>query len=245
MRGRNRDKTVPILYVLVALVALGTVIANIPQGPNTLVEVNSQRRTTVPSFAVDALAGNVTLLNITADSITRYWAGYYGNITGNIILANANNQSLYRWEVADPRGEIYASRNETINWFNTIECMDGTDILNEETFLGMNSVDDYDTVAKTFNRTDHPQIWVGGLNITGCPTTSVNDTGHGSIFYQALLKANDSNSVIYTAILEFPRTTGFDGSPYDFQMLVGEPGSGNETYPYGTTTRYYFYVAIE
>jgi hypothetical protein len=244
VKGHHKETRVPWLYGLVALLVLGSVFA-VPQGPSTLEEINSQRRTTVPSFAVEALAGNVTLLTITADSITRYWAGYYGNITGNIVLANAENQSLYRWEVADPRGEIYASRNAAIQWVGTIECMDATDILNEEVVLGMDSVNDYDTVAKTFSRTDHPQFFVGGLNITNCFSTSVNDTGVGSIFHQALLKSNDTDDTIYTAILEFPRTEGFDGGLWDFQMLVGEPGSGAETYPYGTTTTYYFYVEIE
>jgi hypothetical protein len=244
VKGHQKDRGLSVLYGLIALIVLGSVFA-IPQGPSTLVEENSQRRSTVPSFAVEALAGNVTLLTITADSITRYWQGYYGNITGNIVLANADNQSLYRWEVADPRGEIYASRNAAVNWVNTIQCMNPTDILNEETFLGMDSVNDYDTVAKTFNRTDHPQFWVGGLSITNCFSTSVNDTGHGSLFHQALIKSNDTSDTIYAAILEFPRTTGFDGGLWDFQMLVGEPGSGAQSYPYGTTTTYYFYVEIE
>ena len=244
MKGHQKERRVSILYGLVALIIIGSVFA-VPQGPTTLDIVSSERRATIPSFAVEALAGNVTLLTITADSITRYWAGYYGNITGNIVLANAENQSLYRWEVADPRGEIYASRNAAINWINTIECMDPTDILNEETFLGMDSVNDYDTVDRTFNRTDHPQFYVGGTSITGCPSTSVNDTGLGSIFHQALIKSNDTDDTIYTAILEFPRTTGFDGGNWDFQMLVGEPGSGAQAYPYGTTTTYYFYVEIE
>lgn len=228
------------------MLVLAGIVSAIPTGPNSVTRGTDQRRATQPSVAVDALAGNVSELTIYGQTITRYWQGFYGNISGTIVLANAQNQTLYEWNVADPQGEVYASRNATINWVNSIQCMTQTDISAEETFLGQNVTADEDSVNRTFNATNHPQFYVGSTNIAAnsCYSTSVNNTGNGNIFYEVLLKTNSTNDTIYTSIID-QNTVGFDQKVHDFQMLVGDPGAGAETYPSGTVTTYYFYVELQ
>jgi len=224
-----------------------------PTAPDTISKKSDQRVSTTPAYTVQALAGNVTLMNIDARTITRFWQGYYGNVTGTIVLGDADNFTMYQWAMASPQGEIYAIHNTTatINWTN-LGCIVNETLVQEEIWLGTNqSGADEDDINYTFDRYDHPSFYVGPLRFQNCRSTSVNSTGDSTIFWETLLMDNGTNVstvtddvVIYTGIIS-QDTTGFDARTHDFQLLVAEPGSGAESWPYGTITNYYFYVELE
>ena len=234
MKSKGFGRHLAVVLLVAAIVAVVYVTAE-PTGPNDIVEGPSERRATLDAFALDAEAGNVTELTIDALSITNYWQGYYGNISGSIVLANANNDTFYNWTIATPQGQIYAARNGTISWTG-VDCMGQTDIDAEDIFLGSENASD--SVNNTFALTTHPAFSVGATPITTntCRSTSVQGDGSGTEFYQVLLKES-ANTTLYTALID-AATLGFDGGTYDFQMLVGEDGSTT-----GTTT-YYFYVEL-
>jgi hypothetical protein len=223
------------VLILVAAIAAVVYVTAEPTGPNDIVVENSSRMDSQAAFELEAEAGEVTELTIDALSITSYWQGYYGNISGNIVLANANNDALYNWSVATPTGQIYASRNGTIEWTG-VACMDQADIDAEDAELG--STGKTDSVSNTFASQTHPAFNVGAtaIPLDTCRSTSVQGDGSGSVFYQVLLKEATSET-IYTALIDAEQV-GFDGGTYDFQMLVGEDGGTA-----GTTT-YYFYVEL-
>jgi len=212
--------------------------------------LGTSRSSGVAAGQVDAQAGNVTELNIVGSSVTRYWQGYYGNISGSIILGTSSGFNLYEWAEASPRGEIYASRNDTgISWPD-VGCANDSQVANEDGFIGADSILTVDSVNNTFNYTTHPAFTIGGRDVSGCRSVSVNGTGTGNIFWETLLVDNGTSIeahddiIIYTGLIDQDQI-GFDGSSYDFQMLVGEPGNGSEEFPNGNPTTYYFYVEIE
>lgn len=225
----------------------------IPTAPDTISKISDQRISPTPPFNTQALAGNVTLMNIDARSITRFWQGYYGNITGTIVLGDADNFTMYQWAMASPHGEIYATHNTTatINWSN-LGCIVNETLVQEELWLGTNQTGaDVDDVNYTFDRYDHPSFYTGPLSFRNCRTTSVNGTGNGIMFWEVLLQDNGTDPavttddvVIYTSLIDQDRM-GFDARTHDFQLLVGEPGAGTQSWPYGTITNYYFYVELE
>lgn len=239
-----------LLVIALAMTLLSAVIVNaLPSGATNLIvgpkerKNDSQQGTPVP---YGALAGNVTALDITGSSVTKFWQGYYGNVSGTIQLADSNNNSLYNWAAASPNGEIYAARIANINWVNNIDCANRTLIADEDNvFLGVNVTSDPDSTNATFNRKGHPSFFVGGnpLAFTNCNSTSVATDGSGVVFWEALLQANSSATLIYTAII-MQDTAGFNGINHDFQMLVSEKGNGAQEYPSGTATTYYFFVEL-
>src|SRR3989339_761148 len=100
-----------LLAALCAILLLGAgIAAATPIGPSSLQVLNSSSRTLPPTSnsSIDARGGNVTQVNIDALSITKTWQGYYGNITGNIHLDDAANQSFYIWGNGTLTGEVYA-----------------------------------------------------------------------------------------------------------------------------------------
>jgi hypothetical protein len=228
-----------------------------PEGPTTLDVINSSRRSAAPAGTVAAYAGNVTQLSITADAVTQTWQAYYGNVTGTITLDDASNNTVYDWALADPEGEIYASEAVVDFTYENIFCYDFnmTDVgqsefntLSEyEALLGLSS-DDSDGIDETFTEgLGYDSFYVGSRFIDNssvvCPTTQMydeNEQKNQSKFQEVLLYDNTSNKLVYTAILE-QDALGFDGSAWDFEMIVGENGHSGDT---GTTT-YYFYVELE
>ncbi len=239
----NRQTNIVLTLLVGALLLVQLVAAN-PGAPTNLEEGPSTRRdlSALPTQTVDAQAGNVTQVNITAIAITNGWQGYYGNVTGTIVLQDGNNQTFYNWSVATMTGEVYATRAAAITW-SGVACTADGNISTEETALGM-SASDADSVSNTFsNMSSHPQFYVGNVDISAdsCwATNAFDDTGAQTTkFFQVLLSdAAGTGNIIYTTLMNGTQT-GFNGQGWDFQLLVGEDGHGNDA-----ITQYYFWVEL-
>ncbi len=244
MKIRALDFVVLALTMLLLAVAI---VQAAPNGASSITQGKTERyNDSQAAIAIPAMAGNVTALDITGTSITRYWQGYFGNLTGTIVLADATSSILYQWALADPQGEVYASRQQIINWTQNIACANASVLQSEDVFIGSNLTLDGDTVNKTFSRTDHPAFLIGGNQapITGCRSTSVNRTGTGNGYYEVLLQDNTTSNLIYAAIVQPGNWSGFDNGTHDFQMMVADNGTAGEEYPFGTATTYYFFVEL-
>jgi len=181
---------------------------------------------------------------------TQTWQGFYGNITGEIVLSNNANAIMYDWSLIVPRGKIYASTNTSINWAQgNIDCYNFT--ITDTDYLTITQLensfdiplDAADSIQNTFNQFTHPTIYPASSTIpeNTCHSTQLYQNEiPGTEFPELLLYADDSNSVIFTSIIP-GRTTGFDGSLMDFQLLVPANGRLGQTTP----TTYYLYVELE
>jgi hypothetical protein len=194
---------------------------------------------TLDSQQVNALAGNVTQLSIDALAITQSWQGYYGNVSGTLGLWNSDNDTFYNWSMASAAGEVYASTASSVTWAS-IGCAQDTDVATEETALGQVAAD-ADSVSNTFlNATAHPEINVSTVTIPSGECFAANpfdNTGSQTTKFYNILLQQGANTV-YTTILGGGQT-GFDGSTWDFELLVGEDGHGNSA-----VTPYYFFVEL-
>jgi len=224
-----------------------------PEPPDTLTVISNERRPDEGSSRiVQAQAGNVSAMQIDDIRTTRYWQGYYGNVTGTITLDDALNNTLYSWDLSQPEGEVYASNGSSVTWTD-VSCLnwsspvpDPWNITQLESSFHINE-SDLDGFDETFNKTysDATGFKVGGItinNLDNCHMlyTYVDDNMQSTSFQEVLL--TDNVSLIFTALLE-DSVDGFKtgADPNDFQMLVAEDGSpGEET----TTTSYYFYVEL-
>ena len=249
---------VTLRKVWLALIVLGVVSAiafAAPLGPDTVSVDKSER---MPGnnggVGVDAQAGNVTQLSITASKITNFWQGYYGNISGTITLDDGNNYTLYDWNLPSPSGEIYAANSSVSSWsapvcinlssqrpgFNctfsddapNAECLNSTEI---ENYFGM-AVGSSDGVNETFDTLVN--ITVGSTALTQCAGTNlyVNNTNQSQFWKEALISINNTETIIFSSILE-NNYWGFNNKTWDFQMIVGEKNTTG-------TSNYYFYVEL-
>jgi hypothetical protein len=120
-------KSVKIIAILIGMCAFLTAVAfaatTQPVGPQQIVWEGSSRfnESNWPPLSINAMAGNLTQLSITALSQTRTWQGYYGDISATITLDDAQNFTMYDWYDAEPQGEIYAATATVPDW-STIHC---------------------------------------------------------------------------------------------------------------------------
>jgi hypothetical protein len=232
-----------LLVLVIGLLSLCTVlVAAAPYGANSVTWQGSSgfNASGISPSTTNAQAGNVTQLQINGTAVTSSWQGFYGNVTGTLILGDASGNKFYEWgNMSSPSGEVYASRSNSVTWAS-IDCADAAAVSTEETYLGQTAVDP-DSVTNTFSSTAHPWFLVGATNATGCYSTKAyNSTGaQGAGFWQVLL--SDTTNTVYTTVLDANPELGFNNKPWDFQLLVGENGKvGNEG-----TTPYYFYVELQ
>ena len=230
-------------FFVLVVAALSVPVRADPSPPTSLSVLSSGGRQlpAISTSNVSAQGGNVTNVNIDALTITKSWQGYYGNVTGNIHLDDANNNSFYIWGNASSlAGEIYASRNNTIDW-GTINCTTGAERSAEDGYLGL-SWSDGDSATNTFNGTIHPGFLVGsqdiGNNTCYSTTLFVNGTSQNDSFHQILL-SDSSGSLVYSTIME-DNQYAYNGQTADFQLLVGENEHPSALGP----TTYYFFVEI-
>jgi hypothetical protein len=200
--GDKMRKYNTILLLIVLLFSTVIVLAEGPVGPESV--TNSSERfesTTWNPYNISAIAGNITSLNIHSWTLTRTWAGFYGNISGTIVLSDANNNTMYDWNDASPNGRVYASRDSAVTW-SAIACANKTSILDgtEAEFSGTNITDEkngkypMDSPNATFVSSASPGVsmyanystfWVGPVQINGtgiageCLSTVMhNSTGY-------------------------------------------------------------------
>ena len=245
-----------VLYIILLAMLIFPAYAQTtePEGPTTITVEQTSRRTPAGASTVQALAGNVTQISIVGNTVTQTWQAYYGNVSGTLTLDNADNDTIYDWSLADPEGEIYASEATVDFTHGNIFCydFDATDVGNSdfntlaeyEALLGLEP-DDADGINETFTEgTNYDSFYVGSYLIDAtCPTTQMYDQNgqqDADKFQEVLLYDNASDKLVYTAIIEQDQL-GFDGSAWDFEMIVGENGHDGDT----TTTTYYFYVELE
>jgi hypothetical protein len=180
--------------------------------------------------------------------ITAHWQGYYGNVSGEITLDDGDSNTLFSWALANPTGEIFAvNTSATVNWAN-ITCVNFTNATSASVKINQTTLDsqfgvmasEVDGFNDTFTKMFAGSIDVGGTIIDStdnCPLTYlfVNNQSQ-TTDYQEVLLFDNLSALVFATILEPKGTQGFDGSPWDFEMLVAQKDSVIGTY--------YFYVEL-
>lgn len=250
-----------ILFGLMAFAQFAFVAAH-PSGADVQSVVNSSSMTAANADSNEAIAGNVTELILYGKSNTQAWTGYYGNVSGVIQLGDGSDNIMYNWTLANPRGEVYASTNSSVEW-TYLQCFnftaDGTHGVDTAqagatSLHGLNlstlearyniNISDIDGVNETFGTSNqHRQFYTAGLSFGAgeCKSASTyNSTKVLGDFQEALMYEPTTTSVVFASLLEQDKP-GFDARAHDFQMLVLEDGHMEDT----LTTSYYFFVELQ
>jgi hypothetical protein len=231
-----------IVLLLFMMFTIVNTISAAPSGP-VITFNNTQNVTPEPATQITTAGGSFTTLVLNATTQTPRWKAYVGNVTGTLVLDDANYRSIFDWSLSSVTGEIYATRSSTTIDWSSIACADRTAISSEDTTLNM-SVENADTINKTFVNTIHKQFYVGAKLIQNstCPAiaTYINDTAQTpseDASFQEIVLKDTSNAIIFTTLIT-QNTTGFDTNNYDFQMILPE-----DEYK-ATPSTYYLYVEL-
>ncbi|MEM2916440.1 MAG: hypothetical protein QXT19_03740, partial [Candidatus Woesearchaeota archaeon] len=106
------------LLLFIAMVSSATVLA-LPEGLDNITIWASETRTPKTGTPITAQGGNITWLNVSVRSQTIAWQGFVGNLSNSgLVLDDASGDRFYAWNLTNISGEIYASRNASIYWYN-------------------------------------------------------------------------------------------------------------------------------
>ncbi len=241
----NYKKKVWLVAALVLfLMSVGFMrVTALPQGPSVNYVTNYSKDSTTPTVRTVDQGGTITSLRLNLSQQNLGWKAYVGNVTGKLTLADANNNSIYDWQLSSFTGEIYTSRNNSISWPN-INCSNSTTIIAEDVYLNKNS-SSLNSMNITFSNSNrvHRGFNVGATAIANstCRAIALNNGTIQSLtensLFQEMLLQDTSSKLVYTTLIESAKT-GFNSEKYDFQMIVSEDESASSPTPY------YFYVEL-
>jgi len=177
---------------------------------------------------ITAGGGNVTPLNIDFTQLSNTWQGYFGSVTGGLVLEDASGDNFYDWNAVVPSGEILATRQIISDWTD-INCTNQTEIYQEEERLNIPNSSS-EGINDTYKNKTHPVFQVAGRTMKGCRSTLTdNSTDTNVVFWNVLLNTNRTTT-IYTALIDNDKV-GFNGTVVDFQLLVPiNKSTGKATY---------------
>jgi hypothetical protein len=240
MKQHKIVKIVLFIFILLSIFT-ATALGGLPANPR--IEYNyTETVSPKPAAYLNTTGGSFTTLILNATGQNYKWKAYVGNATGKLALQDQSNYSIYDWRLSTISGNVYVSRNESIDWTD-LTCANTTTKTIEDTYLNINSSRS-DSINMTFNSTTHKRFYAANnlISNSSCPSISTYIGGQAQSSneenkFQEILLKDSRNSLLYTTILE-DAVQGFDNSHYDFQMIVAE----DETRQTGTT--YYFYLEL-
>lgn len=235
------NKTSAMLCTLIFAILLIASINHAAPNGASITYNNTEEYTPQAAAGITTAGGTFTTLMLNTTTQNLRWKAYAGNISGKLTLDDGSNFTIYDWTMAVVAGEVYASRNNSINWAS-INCSNRTNIYTEENALNVTTANE-DSINKTFINTLHKGFNIGDLTITNstCPAiaTYMNDTSQApsetANFQEIML--HDGASMVFATLLE-PNSTGFNNQKYNFQLILPE-----KAIPSPPTT-YYFYAEL-
>jgi hypothetical protein len=227
---KNKTKGL-FLSVLIALSILAIVVAPVSAIPgSTSVSLGTATNPAPAASGEVVTEGNeITEVNLTVDSYTERWAGFYGNVSGSISLSDGSHD-LYQWTwTATNEGKVIASTaGSGIDWAN----LANDDATTADTAWGFGSVSDQ--VEDTFTE-NAAEFTIGGQTITGAKAVT---TGGSSGYKTAI--TNDGATLakgdFQFVVSIINDGTTFNTETHDFEMMVPTDETAGETY--------FFYVEL-
>lgn len=215
-----------LLTFAVFLLSFAMVLAA-PSGATTTVGA-SETATGTSVTTVNADGGNVTYVDVDSTVITSRWAGFYGNVTGSLLLGDASANTFYQWTVADVTGAVvYAANGSVTDW--TGGNIGPLANANAPTWVAGSSTDNFTNTFNTTGTFTSSSPSIGSVPVA----TTLNGSGvAGDLDTYALWSTADSVNIWAGAVVD--DANGFNNETVDYQILL----------PAQTGTTYSFYLEL-
>ena len=181
-----------------------------------------------------AKGGFVTEMNLDAAAVTAKWQGYYGNITGSIVLEDSQGNNMFTWAWLPAQGaEVIATTNTAIPTWSAIAATNADAMTAMETRWEWDAGGS-DSPAITFDH-ESDSVTIAGVEVT--TTRGTNSLGGG--FAEVVITDGATaakEDFLFVGIMS-DDTEAYDGTAKDFEMLVATPDTG-------AVEAYYFYVEL-
>ena len=239
---KTNSKAILILAISLLVIFQIIFIAASPDGPTNVNITSNRTKSTVSPATFNYSGGYLSTINMTAVTQTNRWKAFVGWVSGAFTLDDASGKTVYDWTLSSTTGQVYATRTSGSVTWASIGCASIANMDSENTAMSQSSSQDNITATFRKQAQTHSAFTVGGTTITankcnGTLNTYVNDATQDTSFQEMVLY--DTSNIVYATILE-NRIAGYDGSNYDFQMIVPENGTAG----FSGKTPYYLYTEL-
>lgn len=208
-----------LMFLVLGVLMSGSVFAAVVGGNVTTGVAQTGENSNSTNISIDA--GEVQEVNISGESITGKWAGFYGNIAGGIALTDGTD-NFYNWTVTDVSGSVvYAANQSVANW-GVITAADYTDM---PAHLLTAAVDNY---TNTFTQDAGTFTLPDASTVTSVDFVTTN--GVAAINTYAL----KVDGALVWGAEAVQNGAAFNGELVDYQLLV----------PAESGTVYHFYMEL-
>lgn len=219
MRSKN---IIIVTFILTIGLMLATFVFADPTGGSTT--AGSQERGVNSSVStITTEGGNVTEVNVSGTQLTTKWAGFYGEVSGNLRITDASAAVFFEWTVSNVSGAVvYATNGTVTDWSDSnINAMNYS---NAPTHLG--NVSATDNFTNTFNFTGAFSSASLAEASTAYAQTFVGGDDSSTFLTYALVSTAD-DVAIWAAVAEEDSTSFQAGNTVDYQLLAGTLDGSN------------------
>lgn len=198
---------------------------------------------TIPAGTAAAWGGNITKVNLTINSSTLHWQGFYGSISAALRLASGNGSNISTmktWNVNTLTGQVYVSRSSNID-FTALNSTSLTlsDVDNIFSFL----LNANDAANNTGSNNANPQFYIGQYIVASNtkPLITTYDNNSQPIWKEVVLRHSTTGNpedFVFVGLIN-SSGTAYNGDPAHYQLIVPQNALG------GSLTTYYFYGEVQ
>lgn len=162
-------------------------------------------------------------MNLTVQSATDDWAGYYGNIKSSKVLQDSSGNHFYEWKAGKPSEAdyVYATKGATPSSKN-LAAVDNPNQLTGE-----------DTGSDSANLTYENSGTFDGLGLSLQTNKTVTESSSSTEWSNWILENEDNQEPVYAANASIDGKA-FNSDEIDFQLLL----------PADESTNYSFYIEL-
>lgn len=210
------------------VLALGiSLVQAAPQDAQSTAGSTGQYSTSAAN-TVSAEGGNVTQVNVSSDSSTGKWQGFWGNISGSLQLGDGS-ATFYDWSSVSFQA-VYASPGNSITW-GSLTSLSGN-LTAKDTDYGFTSSD-----ADSINNTMTGASCNAGTEIASADgVTPYNSSGSAGSWETCIAEdTSDLAGTVFGTNIISAGADAYNGDNVQYQLMVPVNGA---------TQNYYFYLEI-
>ncbi len=175
--------------------------------------------------------GEVKQVNVSVTQVTDKWVGFWGEVSGSMVLADASGHYFYQWTIDNPTGSVVYACNDTVSNWNTLAALYAdSGYLPEHLLTGHDAFNFTFTQQEDFTRPNEQTIPAVNYTVTN-PTDSN--------FKTYALYADSGKVLVWAGLVNADQTSFKGGSiTADYQILAGVDQTG-------ASETFYFYLELK
>lgn len=231
-----------LFLVILLVLALGVYAQPQPVTQSNLTTGTPETRSAGSAGSMITQGGNITELNITAQTQTQFWQGVWGQIALDLVLQDATGNIFYNWTRFNvTAGEVYFSNNSAQIFDSSITNATDGNISYAQTVYNWANSTGSDNFTNTYRIAHGHQQFsfrtTGGFDIQINASTAPSVNLQGGLFNSTVLWDADFGGYPLWVSIVSADATAFNNRQADFEILLPVQGSL-------ATQTYYVYAEI-